>query len=81
MFRVFLTSDTSFGKMLPDFTRVAEVVLIIPVSSVAAECEFSLQNRIKMPMRNRLCKAKMQNLMTITSALSLNAFDKVIMSV
>ncbi|KAL2086047.1 hypothetical protein ACEWY4_017106 [Coilia grayii] len=67
---------TSLGEMFPDFRTLAEVALVIPVSSVAAERGFSLQNNIKTAMRSRLSEAKMQNLMTIASAaVSIDDFD------
>uniref|UniRef100_A0A673AIY5 HAT C-terminal dimerisation domain-containing protein n=1 Tax=Sphaeramia orbicularis TaxID=375764 RepID=A0A673AIY5_9TELE len=67
---------TSLGEMFPDFKTLAEVALVIPVSSVAAERGFSLQNQIKTAMGSRLSEAKVQNLMTITSAaISCDAFD------
>uniref|UniRef100_A0A4W6FPJ6 HAT C-terminal dimerisation domain-containing protein n=1 Tax=Lates calcarifer TaxID=8187 RepID=A0A4W6FPJ6_LATCA len=67
---------TSLGEMFPDFKTLAEVALVIPVSSVAAERGFSLQNNIKTAMRSRLCEEKVQNLMTISSAaVPLETFD------
>uniref|UniRef100_A0A673CDH4 HAT C-terminal dimerisation domain-containing protein n=1 Tax=Sphaeramia orbicularis TaxID=375764 RepID=A0A673CDH4_9TELE len=67
---------TSLGEMFPDFKTLAEVTLVIPVSGVAADRGFSLQNQIKTAMRSRLSEAKVQNLMTIASAaISLDAFD------
>ena len=67
---------TSQGEMFPDYKTLAEVALVIPFSSVAAECGFSFQNKIKTVTRNRLSKAKTQHLMTIASALvSLDEFD------
>ncbi|XP_076591239.1 uncharacterized protein C17orf113-like [Chaetodon auriga] len=67
---------TSLGEMFPDFKTLAEVALVIPVSSVAAERGFSLQNNIKTAMRSRLSEAKVQNLMTIASAaIPLETFD------
>ncbi|MED6283165.1 hypothetical protein CHARACLAT_005979 [Characodon lateralis] len=50
--------------MFPDFKTLAEVVLVVsPVSSVAAERRFNLQNNIKTATRSRLSEAKVQNLM------------------
>lgn len=67
---------TSLGDMFPDFKTLAEVALVIPVSSVAAERGFSLQNKIKTATRSRLSEAKTQNLMTIASAATpLDEFD------
>lgn len=67
---------TSLGEMFPDYKTLAEVALVILVSSVAAEHGFSLQNKIKIVTRSRLSEAKMQNLMTVASAsVSLDAFD------
>lgn len=66
----------SLGEMFPDYKTLAEVALVIPVSSVATERGFSLQNKIKTVTRSRLSEAKMQNLMTIAStSVSLDAFD------
>ena len=48
----------SLGEMFPDFKTLAEVALVIPVSSVAAERGFSLQNNIKTAMRSRLSEIK-----------------------
>ena len=62
--------------MFPDFRALAEVALVIPVSSVAAERGFSLQNNIKTATRSRLSEAKTQHLMTIASAaVSIDTFD------
>ena len=58
---------TSLGEMFPDFKTLAEVALVIPVSSVAAERGFSLQNDIKTAMRSRLSEEKVQNLMTLAA--------------
>ncbi|KAL1261177.1 hypothetical protein QQF64_034240 [Cirrhinus molitorella] len=67
---------TSFGEMFPDYKTLAEVALVIPVSSVAAERGFSMQNNIKTVARSRLSEAKTQNLMTIASAsVTLDSFD------
>ena len=67
---------TSLGEMFPDFRALAEVALVIPVSSVAAERGFSLQNNIKTATRSRLSEAKTQHLMTIASAaVSIDTFD------
>ncbi|KAK0148970.1 Transmembrane protein C17orf113 [Merluccius polli] len=67
---------TSLGEMFPDFKTLAEVALVIPVSSVAAERGFSLQNNFKTAMRSRLSEEKVQNLMTIASAaVPLETFD------
>ena len=37
-----------------DFTRLAQIALVIPVTSVPAERGFSVQNCVKTPQRNRL---------------------------
>ncbi|KAK5848763.1 hypothetical protein PBY51_008456 [Eleginops maclovinus] len=67
---------TSLGEMFPDFRALAEVALVIPVSSVAAERGFSLQNKIKTATRSRLSEAKAQHLMSIASAAeSIDTFD------
>lgn len=66
----------SLGEIFPDFKTLAELALVIPVSSVAAERGFGLQNNIKTAMRSRLSEAKVQNFMTIASAAtSLDEFD------
>lgn len=59
---------TSLAEMFHDFKTLAEMALVIPISSVAAERGFSLQNQIKTAMRSNLSEAKVQNLMTIASA-------------
>ena len=67
---------TSLGEMFPDFKTLVEVALVIPVSSVATERGFSLQNNIKTAMRSRLSEEKVQNLMSIASAsVPLETFD------
>uniref|UniRef100_A0A667XDF6 HAT C-terminal dimerisation domain-containing protein n=1 Tax=Myripristis murdjan TaxID=586833 RepID=A0A667XDF6_9TELE len=67
---------TSLGEMFPDFKTLAEEALVIPVSTVAAERGFSLQNNIKTATRSRLSETKVQNLMTIASAaIPLETFD------
>ena len=69
---------TSLGEMFPDSKTLAEVALVIPVSSVAAESGFSLQNNIKTAIRSRLSEEKVQNLMTIASAaVPLETYDYV----
>lgn len=66
----------TYAEMFPDFKTLAEVALVIPVSSVAAERGFSLQNKIKTALRSRLTESKTQNLMTIASASPvLDTFD------
>lgn len=56
---------TSLGEMFPNFKTLAEVVLVIPLSSVAAERGFSLQNQIKTAT-SHLSEAKVRNLMMQT---------------
>ena len=43
-----------YSDIFPDFAVLAEVSLVIPVTSVPAERGFSLQNRIHTASRNRL---------------------------
>uniref|UniRef100_A0A8C6STB8 HAT C-terminal dimerisation domain-containing protein n=1 Tax=Neogobius melanostomus TaxID=47308 RepID=A0A8C6STB8_9GOBI len=57
----------TYAEMFPDYKTLAEVALVIPVSSVAAERGFSLQNKIKTALRSRLTETKTQTLMTIAS--------------
>ena len=52
-----------YKDIYPDFPVLANIALVIPVSSVAAERGFSLQNRIHNPSRNRLCQRRLNNLM------------------
>lgn len=75
-FRVLLTSDHFTWRKAPWFQTLDKVVLVIPVSSVAAERRFSPQNNIKTATRSHLWEAKVQNLMTIASAaIWLETFD------
>lgn len=61
--------------MFPDYKTLALVLLLIPVSSLAAEEIFNPQTSIKTAMTSHLSKAGTHNLMTIASAaISLDAF-------
>lgn len=63
--------------MFPDYKTLALVLLLIPVSSLAAEEIFNPQTSIKTAMTSHLSKAGTHNLMTIASAaISLDAFEQ-----
>ena len=46
------------AQIFPDWAKLAKIASTIPVSSVPAERAFSLQNRIKTSIRNRLAEEK-----------------------
>lgn len=56
------------GDMFPDWAKLAKIACTIPVSSVPAERGFSLQNRIKTSIRNRISEEKVTRLMRISSS-------------
>ena len=55
------------AQIFPDWAKLAKIASTIPVSSVPAERAFSLQNRIKTSIRNRLAEEKVTRLMCISS--------------
>ena len=55
------------AQIFPDWAKLAKIASTIPVSSVPAERGFSLQNRIKTSIRNRLTEEKVTRLMRISS--------------
>jgi hypothetical protein len=55
------------AQIFPDWAKLAKIASTIPVSSVPAERAFSLQNRIKTSIRNRLAEEKVTRLMRISS--------------
>lgn len=61
--------------MFPDYKFLAKFALVTPVSSVAAERGFSLQNSTKTALRKHLTETKTQNLMNIASLTTLDSFD------
>ena len=58
-------ADDGLCEQFPTFTTLANIALIIPVSSAPRERGFSCQNRIKTGLRNRLSKKNLENLMNI----------------
>ncbi|KAL2101958.1 hypothetical protein ACEWY4_003719 [Coilia grayii] len=56
------------GDIFPDWAKLAKIACTILVSSVAAERGFSLQNRIKTSIRNRMSEEKVTRLMCISSS-------------
>eukprot|EP00745_Piridium_sociabile_P032989 TRINITY_DN56445_c2_g1_i1.p1 TRINITY_DN56445_c2_g1~~TRINITY_DN56445_c2_g1_i1.p1 ORF type:complete len:657 (+),score=129.59 TRINITY_DN56445_c2_g1_i1:167-1972(+) len=67
--RTFDTACTAVIRHLslqfPDFGLLAQIALVIPVSSVPCERGFSVQNKIKTLARNRLSEARVSRLMTL----------------
>ncbi|XP_076452735.1 uncharacterized protein C17orf113-like [Babylonia areolata] len=60
----------------PDFASLAKIALVIPVSSVAAERGFSVQNGIKTEARSRLGEGRVSRLMRLNiHAKSVRDFD------
>ena len=49
-----LVTDTSLQLLYPNFSKIATIHVIIPVSTAECECSFSAIKRIKMSLRNRL---------------------------
>ena len=58
-------ADEGLCEQFPTFTTLANIALIIPVSSASCERGFSCQNRIKMDLRNRLSEQNLENLMKV----------------
>ena len=52
-------------EQFPTFATLANIALIIPVSSASCERGFSCQNRIKTGLRNRLSEGHLENLMKV----------------
>ncbi|KAM4590951.1 zinc finger protein 862-like [Odontesthes bonariensis] len=64
------------GDIFPEWAKLAKIACTIPVSSVPAERGFSLQNRIKTSIRNRISEEKVTRLMRIScSGPGLKDFD------
>ena len=56
---------TDYREVFPEFAKLANAALAIPVSSVPCERGFSAQNRIKKADRSRLADEHVDNLMLI----------------
>ena len=54
--------------MYPDFSKLAEICLVMPLTSVPCERGFSQQNRVKTRLRSRMRVSKLANKMKIKGA-------------
>ena len=54
---------TDYKGVFPEFAKLANAALAIPVSSVPCERGFSAQNRVKKADRSRLTDEHVDNLM------------------
>ena len=72
----FIKRFLADGGLCEQFSTLANIALIIPVSSASCERGFSCQNRIKTGLRNRLSKENLENLMKVAiEGASLAKFD------
>ena len=55
-----------YGDIFPSFKSLANVALVLPMSSVPCERGFSTQNRIKTARRSRLTDDHVNTLMLIS---------------
>ena len=55
-----------FSDDLLEFATLVNIALVIPVSSVAFECSFSLQNHVKTYQRSRLSDCSVDNEMLLS---------------
>ena len=62
-----LSSD-DIREIFPDFSTLAEICLVMPLTSVPCERGFSMQNRVKTRLRSRMKVAKLARKMKIRSA-------------
>lgn len=58
-------ADDGLCEQFSTFATLANIALIIPVSSASCERGFSCQNRIKTGLRNKLSKENLENLMKV----------------
>ena len=56
---------THHKEEIPNLLQLASIALILPTSTAECERGFSVQNRIKTALRNRLTTSRLNVLMTI----------------
>ena len=61
-----LVSNSTLQTMYPQFTKLACIALVIPVSTAECERSFSAMKRIKTDSRNRLLTENLNHLMRIS---------------
>jgi len=66
---------TEHGDALPAYSSMCKLLLCVPVTSVECERAFSLQNRIKTKLRNRLGEERVDLLMRISMGPSIDTFE------
>ena len=69
---------TQHADDLPQYTQLCYILMCIPVTSVECERAFSMQNRIKTKLRNRLGEDRLNRIMTINTGPSVDLFDFVV---
>ena len=62
---------------LPHYTTMCKLLLCIPITSVECERAFSLQNRLKTKLRNRLGEERVDLLMVLNMGPPIDRFDHV----
>ena len=71
-----LVSNSTLQTMYPQFTKLACIALVIPVSTAECERSFSAMKRIKTDSRNRLLTENLNHLMRISiEGPSIDQFD------
>ena len=66
---------TEHGDALPAYSAMCKLLLCVSVTSVGCERAFSLQNRIKTKLRNRLGEDRVDMLMRSSMGPSIDIFE------
>ena len=71
-----LSGDPSFSSLYPTLSKLASIILTLPISTANCERGFSTMNRIKTDPRNRLKTFTLDMLIRLSSeGPSLETFD------
>ena len=61
-----LCTDSSLQDMYPNFSKLASIAALVPVSTAKCECSFSTMNRVKTKLRNRMKMSTLDSLIRIS---------------
>ena len=61
-----LCTDSSLQDMYPNFSKLASIAALVPVSTAECERSFSTMNRVKTKLRNRMKTSTLDSLIRIS---------------
>jgi hypothetical protein len=61
-----LATNSSYQNLYPLFSKIASIALTLPVTNADSERGFSVMNRVKTVLRNRLTVSSLDSLLRIS---------------